>query len=106
MKTIFEFILLLVISGFFIFLGWRIWKKQQITLIHDYHYKNVKKEDIKPYTAKMGKALMIMGAGIGLTGIFDVITGSAYGWVFFLIFFITGLVQIFIAQIRYNGGLF
>lgn len=102
----FELILTIIIGLIFIFLGWRIWKKEQITLIHDYHYTNVIEENKKPYTEKMGKACTIMGIGIMLTGIIDFISKTAYGWICFGIFFASGLTMMFIAQKKYNGGLF
>lgn len=60
--SMFELILLLAVGGLFLWMGYRIWIKEQITLIHDYHYTKVKKEDRKPYTEKMGKAMLVMGA--------------------------------------------
>lgn len=102
----FELILILVIGLLFIFLGWRIWKKEQITLIHDYHYTKITERDKKPYTEKMGKACIIMGIGMILTGIIDFISKTAYGWICFGIFFVWGLIMMFIAQKKYNGGLF
>jgi len=102
----FELILMLIIGLLFCFLGWRIWKKQQITLIHDYHYKKVSESDKKPYTEKMGKACMIMGIGMILTGIIDFISKTSYGWVFFAVFFVIGFRMMLVAQKKYNGGLF
>lgn len=102
----FELIFLILIGSIFLFLGWRIWKKEQITLIHDYHYTNVSEKDKKIYTEKMGKACIIIGIGIILTGIIDFISNTAYGWIFFGIFFVWGLIIIFMAQKKYNGGLF
>ena len=97
---------MILIGSIFLFLGWRIWKKEQITLIHDYHYTNVSEKDKKFYTEKMGKACIIIGIGIILTGIIDFISKTAYGWIFFGIFFMWGLIIIFMAQKKYNGGLF
>lgn len=68
-----ELILMISMGLLFIFLGWRIWKKEQITLIHSYHYTRVAKKDKKAYTEKMGKACVIIGIGMILTGI---ISGS------------------------------
>ena len=102
----FEFILMIIIGLFFIFLGWRIWKKEQITLIHDYHYTKVTERNKKPYTEKVGKACSIMGIEMILIGIIDFISVTAYGWICFGIFFVWGLIMMFIAQKKYNGGLF
>ena len=102
----FELIFMILIGSIFILLGCRIWKKEQITLIHDYHYTNVTEKDKKSYTEKMGKACIIIGIGIILTGIINFISKTTYGWTCFCIFFIWGLIIIFMAQKKYNGGLF
>lgn len=93
-----EFIILILIGLLLIYLGWQIWKNEQITLIHDYHYSNVSKEDIKPYTKKIGKSCIIIGSGIVLTGVIDLITRSFYGWIVFAISFLLGAILIFITQ--------
>ena len=102
----FELVILLLIGLIFSFLGWRIWKKEQITLIHDYHYTKVIEKDKKPYTEKMGKACIVMGIGMILTGIIDFLTNTFYGWIFFGVCFIIGLIIMIFAQLKYNGGLF
>lgn len=102
----FELVFLVVIGLIFSFLGWRIWKKEQITLIHDYHYTKVIEKDKKPYTEKMGKACIVMGIGMILTGAIDFITNTFYGWIFFGFCFIIGLIIMIFAQLKHNGGLF
>ncbi|WP_097002836.1 DUF3784 domain-containing protein [Lacrimispora amygdalina] len=102
----FELIILVLIGLFFSFVGWRIWKKEQITLIHDYHHTKVIEKDKKPYTEKMGKACIVMGGGMILTGTVDYITNTFYGWIFFGVCFISGLIIMIFAQLKYNGGLF
>lgn len=103
---LFELILMLMLGSLFVFLGWRIWKKEQVTLIHDYHYTKVSEEDKKPYTEKMGKAMLFMGIGMYLTGIINFISRTGYGWFVFGICFISGLVIMVFAQIKYNHGIF
>lgn len=105
-QWVFELVLLGIFGLLFSFTGWRIWKKEQINLIHDYHYTKVLEKDKKPYTEKMGKACILMGIGMVLTGIVDLITKSVYGWVCFTIFFLWGLIKMVLAQKKYNGGLF
>lgn len=103
---LFELIFMLVIGSLFVFLGWRIWKKEQITLIHDYHYTKVKEADKKRYTETMGKAMVLMGIGMYLTGIIDFMSGTMYGWVAFGICFTGGLIIMAFAQHKYNHGIF
>ena len=81
-------------------------EKKQITLIHDYHYTKVTEKDKKPYTEKMGKATIIMGIGMFLTGVIDFISSTEYGWIVFGICFIGDLIIMVLAQIKYNHGIF
>ena len=46
----FELFFLLIVGILFFCLGWEIWKKEKISLIHDYHHKKVKDSDKKAYT--------------------------------------------------------
>ena len=48
----FELFFLLIVGILFFCLGWEIWKKEKISLIHDYHHKKVKDSDKKAYTKK------------------------------------------------------
>lgn len=102
----FELIFLSLGGILFLYLGWEIWKKEKITLIHDYHHKRVKDIDKKAYTEQMGKAMLIIGVGTILTGSVDFITTSLFGWWFFIIGFIIGIVMMTYAQVKYNHGMF
>ena len=46
-----ELIVLLIIGIIFLIVGWSIWKREKINLIHDYHYKNVAEADKRVYCA-------------------------------------------------------
>ena len=89
-----------------IIVGLLLWQKQKIQLIHDYHYKNVKQQDVKAYTRLWGIALIIFGSCICPIGIIDSILRSGIGWALF----VTGIVVCFImgnkAQKTYNGSWF
>ncbi|MBU3178505.1 DUF3784 domain-containing protein [Clostridium estertheticum] len=92
-------LILLPVGLYFIFIGWRIWKKEQITLIHDYHYTGVAEKDKKSYTEKMGKACIIMGIGmILMMGIIKFTSNTVYGAICFGLFFVWGLAMMFMAQ--------
>ena len=107
MSELIVMMLILIPTGlYFIFIGWRILKKEQITLIHDYHYTGVAEKGKKAYTEKMGKACIIMGIGmILMMCIIKFTSNTSYGVIFFGIFFGWGLVMMFMAQKKYNGGL-
>ena len=87
-----------------IVLGFLIWKKQKISLIHDYHYRNVKEEDVPSYTRQIGSGLIIIGSGILLTGMLDLLNSSLW-WIPLIIGFSIGLIIIIYAQKKYNGSI-
>ena len=49
-------ILCLVIGLTCLVLGWIIWKKQKVSLIHEYHWKKLNKEKIPAYTRRTASA--------------------------------------------------
>ena len=87
-----------------IVLGFLIWKKQKLSLIHDYHYRNVKEEDVPSYTRQIGIGLIIIGTGILLTGMLDLLNSSLW-WAPLIIGFSLGLIVIIKAQKKYNGSI-
>lgn len=101
-----ELVILLFIGSLFLYLGWRIWKREQITLIHSYHYKRVLDEDKAAYTETMGKACIVMGIGLLLTAGINFLSNTSYGWLVFGISFLLGIAAFLQAQYKYNGGLF
>lgn len=105
-QMLLELIIMTVVGLLCIYLGFMIWKKEKISLIHSYHYKRVKECDKKDYTARMGKSILIIGIGMILTGFIDYITKTAYGWFFFVSFFAISFVIMFKTQKKYNGGVF
>ncbi|WMJ77592.1 MULTISPECIES: DUF3784 domain-containing protein [unclassified Sedimentibacter] len=86
--------------------GFLIWKKEKISLIHSYHYTNVKEKDKKAYTTLFGKGIVLIGTGCILAGILDYVTYTAYWWTCSVPFFIIGFILIGTAQKKYNGSLF
>lgn len=44
---------------FCIIIGLMVWKKQKLTLLHDYHYKHVKRADIPAYTICLNFSLTL-----------------------------------------------
>ena len=84
-------------------LGLLLWKKQRVSILHDYHYQHVKKEDIPAYTRNMGIGLMIVGLGIITTGILD-LANSPFWWIPLLAGILSGFIVLFRAQKKYNGS--
>lgn len=83
--------------------GLLIWKKRKVSLLHDYHYKNVKEEDMPAYCRLMGIGLIVMGLGICFTGVYFVIFKNIGGLLILLLGFIAGIIIMNKAQ-KYNGS--
>ena len=99
---LFELLLYSAIGIVCVILGVLIWKKEQITLIHSYHYENVSDKDKKSYTAKIGKAMIVLGVGLCLTGMINTVFKTQFGLFAFGISFIIMLVMVIQAQSKYN----
>lgn len=93
-------------SALFLYLGFLLWKKEKINIIHDYHYTKVKEEDKKAYTSIMGKAMIVIGIGLAISGIIGVFTDSIKCCIPFGTAFIIGICMMIFGQIKYNRGIF
>ena len=103
---IIETIITFPVGIIFIILGLLMLKKQKIQLIHDYHYKNVKQQDVKAYIRLWGIALTLWGCCSCLVGMIDFIFRSGIGWVLFMIGMVVGFMIGNHAQKTYNGSWF
>ena len=86
-----------------IVLGLLVWKKQKISILHEYHYKNVSREDIPAYARQIGMGLLTIGVGIVVTGILELVI-SSFWWIASAAGFVIGLILIFRAQKKFNGS--
>lgn len=98
MIIIFTVILLLGIA-------YLIGVKGQITLLHSYHYKYVKKEDIKPYTKRMGLGLCMIACNFLIFLIIDLVYNISFEWIIW-IGSILALSELVYTQYMYNGSIF
>ena len=86
-----------------VIIGLQIWLKQKVSLLHDYHYRNVKEADLPAYTRAMGIGLVVIGAGVCIAGVLNLFESSLW-WVSMLAGFVIGLIIIFRTQKKYNGS--
>ena len=95
-------------SLLFLYLGFLLWEKRKIEVIHGYRYRKVRQEDKKAYTGIMGKAMVVIGAGITVSAVLGVAALSFAGMVAGIASssFAAGLCMMLFGQIKYNGGLF
>ena len=87
-----------------IVLGSLVWFKRKVSLLHTYHYKNVKEEDLPAYCRMVGIGLILIGLGIGATGVLNLFYLSLW-WIPVLVGFVAGLTVFIIAQKKYNGSI-
>ena len=103
---IIEVLTYLAVAALLCYLGWQIWKKQKISLLHSYHYRRVKTADIPEYTRQMGQALIIMGSGLAICGLLRIITAGFLPYAVMICGFAIGILMSHRAQMKYNGSWF
>ena len=86
-----------------IIIGILLWKKRMLSILHEYHYRNVRQKDIPAYTRQIGISLIIIGAGIVITGILNLFYSHLW-WIPLLGGFALGLIMLYITQKKYNGS--
>ena len=86
----------------FIILGYLMWKKEKISLLHSYHYDKVSAEDKKIFCTISGIGILIIGSGLLITGIIISTTVSVLSFIVFAVGFVVGLVMLIYAGARYN----
>ena len=84
--------------------GRLVWKKQPISVLHDYHRRHVSPEDVPAYSAAMGKALCLLGGGLQAAGLANFLTRSGWGWVCGAGCFIWSIGWMRKTQKKYNGS--
>ena len=96
----------IVVGVIFSALGLLIWKKQDVSILHSYHHKNVKEEDLPAYTQQMGIAQIVVGLGFCLTGALRLFTNAFVSWTGLIAGLVVSFVIMHKAQKKYNGSWF
>ena len=100
-----EFIIQIII-GLFLIVAGIFNMKGNISLLHSYHKKRIKEEDIKPFGKKVGIGSIIIGLTIILAGLFTILNYPNISNVILIIGFVIGFIIIFYALFKYNKGIF
>lgn len=87
-----------------IILGLLIWKRQKVSILHDYQHKHVRADDLPAYSRMIGIGLIIIGMGICLTGILNLIFQSILSLIALGLGFVCGIIILCRAQKKYNGS--
>ena len=86
----------------FLALGWAIWKKEKIELLHDYHRNRVSEEDKKRFCALCGMGVGVIGIGMLLTAVLFLVTGRLWSLAAFVLGFLVGIAMLIRAIVKYN----
>ena len=102
---IFGLMINLAVGLMLIGIGVLIWKKQKVSLLHEYHYKHVKQEELPAYARLLGIGIIVMGTGICLTGVLNLFESPLW-WIPLLGGIVAGLILMNRAQKKHNGSWF
>ena len=91
-----------VVGMLLLVFGLLIWKKQRISLLHDYHYDKVKEEDKEVFCKWSGIGVCLIGLGILVAGVVAFLTESPLSMLVFGAGFVVGLGMLIYAGVRYN----
>ncbi len=96
------FIFFLSASLWHFWLAYKLIVRHNITLLHEYHYKNVATDDIATYTTLVGIAMLLNGLGFMLTAVFFLYIRSTFVYILLCIFILSSLCIQHKAQRKYN----
>ena len=91
-----------VVGAVCIVLGILIWKKEKITLLHDYHYDKVNEAHKKVFCTLTGIGIIALGIGIFIAGVLLGLTGSLWSFLPFGVGLIISLSLLIYAGKKYN----
>lgn len=83
-------------------LGFLLWKREMITLLHNYHVSNVSPENRRAFCKLSGSGLIVIGLSLLITAVVLGITDSAYSFICFGVGFAVGLFALVAAGMMYN----
>ena len=91
-----------IVGVIILILGILLWKKEMITLLHDYHVDKVSPENRKAFCKLSGIGLIVIGVSLLITAVVLGFTDSAYSYLVFALGFAVGLAFLIKAGAKYN----
>lgn len=94
--------ILIVLGLIFIWLGYSIWKKQNINLIIVYHMDKVSEDNKAAFCKLSGLSLLIMGCGFIASGIWTIVSGALLSFIPMIAGIVVGIALLISAGVKYN----
>lgn len=91
-----------IVGIILVVLGYLLWVKKKISLLHDYHYDKVAEEDKDTFCTISGMGIFIIGLGFLVTAVIIGITNSPWSFIVMAVGFVVGLVFLIYAGLKYN----
>ena len=83
-------------------MGYLLWKKEKISLLHSYHYEYVSDEDKSAFCALTGGGILAIGTGLLITAVIFGIAQSLWSFLAMGMGFVVGIALLVCADRRYN----
>lgn len=96
-------IIVVGVGVLFIILGYLVWIREKINVLHSYHYRKVSPENKKNFCKMTGQGLILIGSGLLITGIVNSKTHSIYSFIAFAVGLIAGITLLVYAGAKYNN---
>lgn len=87
----------------FVYLGYMIWIKERIDMIHSYLVEKVSEEDKKAFCKLSGLGVFIIGISLIITAAILGATDSVKSFICFVVGFVVGLGMLIAAGMKYNN---
>ena len=100
-----ELIVEIIMGLFLLFISYQIGIKGNIALLHGYHYTKLEPKDKKKFTKKVGIGTLLVGIGILIMPIINLIAHSELGYYIGLALIVVGVLYIICIIVKYNGNL-
>ena len=85
-----------------VILGYLIWIKEKMSLLHDYHINKVSPGNRKAFCTMSGVGVLVIGISLVITAVMLGFTDSAASFICFAVGFVVGLSMLILAGLRYN----
>ncbi len=92
-----------VVGVILVVVGLLIWKKEKISLLHDYHYYKVAEKDKKAFCTLSGIGTLSIGVGLLISAVIFGFTESALSFIAFAIGGALGIFLLVFAGCKYNS---